>query len=101
MTTNKASGGDGIPIELFQILKDDTKVMLKILQVKFQQCVNKKLSDIQPGYGKGRGTRGQLVKHLLDYRKGKRIKNKSTSVSLTLLKSLTMNYNKLENSLKK
>ena len=24
MTTNKASGGDGIPVELFQILKDDT-----------------------------------------------------------------------------
>ena len=23
ITTNKASGGDGIPIELFQILKDD------------------------------------------------------------------------------
>ena len=23
MTTNKASGGDGIPVELFQILKDD------------------------------------------------------------------------------
>ena len=24
ITTNKASGGDGIPIKLFQILKDDT-----------------------------------------------------------------------------
>ena len=24
ITTNKTSGGDGIPIELFQILKDDT-----------------------------------------------------------------------------
>ena len=29
ITTNKASGGDGIPVELFQILKDDAvKVML-------------------------------------------------------------------------
>ena len=28
ITTNKASGGDGIPIELFQILKDDA---LKVL----------------------------------------------------------------------
>ena len=25
LTTNKASGGDGIPVELFQILKDDAK----------------------------------------------------------------------------
>ena len=24
ITTNKASGGDGFPVELFQILKDDT-----------------------------------------------------------------------------
>ena len=28
-TTNKASGGDGIPVELFQILKDDA---VKVLQ---------------------------------------------------------------------
>ena len=28
ITTNKASGGDGIPIELFQILKDDTMKVL-------------------------------------------------------------------------
>ena len=25
ITTNKASGGDGIPVELFQILKNDTR----------------------------------------------------------------------------
>ena len=32
-TTNKASGGDGIPVELFQILKDDAvKVMHSICQ---------------------------------------------------------------------
>ena len=29
ITTNKASGGDGIPVELFQILKDDA---VKVLQ---------------------------------------------------------------------
>ena len=28
ITTNKASGGDGIPVELFQILKDDTVQVL-------------------------------------------------------------------------
>ena len=26
ITTNKASGGDGIPVELFQILKDDAEI---------------------------------------------------------------------------
>ena len=33
MTTNKATGGDGIPVELFQILKDDAvKVLHSICQ---------------------------------------------------------------------
>ena len=33
ITTNKASGGDGIPVELFQILNDDTvKVLHSICQ---------------------------------------------------------------------
>ena len=34
ITTNKASGGDGIPIELFQILKDDA---VKVLHSLCQQ----------------------------------------------------------------
>ena len=103
ITTNKASGGDGIPVELFQILKDDAvkvlhsicqqiwktqqwpqdwkrsvfipkkgnakecsnycavalishscKVMLKILQARLQQYVNRELPDVQAGFRKGR-----------------------------------------------
>ena len=97
IATNKTSEGDGTPVELFQILKDDavkvlhsicqqiwktqqwpqdwkmsvfitipqkdnanecsnyhaialishaTKVMLKILQARLQQCMNYELSDI-------------------------------------------------------
>ena len=41
ITTNKARGGDGIPVELFQILKDDAvKVLHSIWQQiwKTQQC---------------------------------------------------------------
>ena len=41
ITTNKASGGDGVPVELFQILKDDAvKVLHSICQQvwKTQQC---------------------------------------------------------------
>ena len=34
ITTNKASGGDGIPVELFQILKDD---VVKVLHSTCQQ----------------------------------------------------------------
>ena len=35
--------------------------MLKILQVRLQQYVNQELSDIQAGFRKGRGTRGQIA----------------------------------------
>ena len=41
ITTNKASGGDGIPVELFQILKGDAvKMQHSICQqiLKIQQC---------------------------------------------------------------
>ena len=31
ITTNKASGGDGIPAELFQILKDDAVEVLRLI----------------------------------------------------------------------
>ena len=108
ITMNKPSGGDGIPVGLFQVLKDDavkvlhsicqqiwktqqwpqdwkrsvfipipkkgkakecsnyhtialishaSKVMLKILQVRLQQYVNRELPDVQAGFRKGRVTR--------------------------------------------
>ena len=37
VTTNKASGGDGIPVELFQTLKDDA---MKVLHSIYQQIWN-------------------------------------------------------------
>ena len=37
ITTNKASGGDGIPVELFQILKDDAvKVLHSIMPANLE-----------------------------------------------------------------
>ena len=108
---NKASGGDRIQAELFQILKDAvkvllsicqqvwktqqwpqdwkwlvfipipkkgnakecsnyrtialishiSKVMLKILQTRLQQYVDRELHDVQAGFRKGRGTRDQIA----------------------------------------
>ena len=37
------------------------KVMLKILQARLQQYVNRELSDVQAGFRKGRGTRDQIA----------------------------------------
>ena len=112
ITMNTASGGDGIPVELFQILKDGTvkvlhsicqqiwktqqwpqdwkssvfipipkkgnakecsnyhtislishasKVMLKILQARLQQYMNRELPDVQAGFRKGRVARYQIA----------------------------------------
>ena len=111
ITTNKASGGKGITVELFQILKDDavivlhsiwqqiwkmqqwpqdwkrsvfipipkkgnakecsnyhtialishaSNVMLKILQARFQQYVNREIPDVQAGFRQEQGNRDQL-----------------------------------------
>ena len=37
------------------------KVMLKVIQARFQQYVNHELPDVQAGFRKGRGTRDQIV----------------------------------------
>ena len=107
----QTSGSDGIPVDLFQILKGDPlkvlysicqqiwktqqwpqdwkrsvfnqistkgnakecshyciialishagKVMLKVLQARFPQYVNREIPDVQAGFRKGRGTRDQM-----------------------------------------
>ena len=38
-----------------------SKVMLKILQARLHQFVNRELRDVQAGFRKGRGTRDQIV----------------------------------------
>ena len=38
-----------------------SKVMLKILQARLQQYVNRKLPDVQAGFRKGKGTRDQIA----------------------------------------
>ena len=127
ITTNKASGNDGIPVELFQILRDDamkvlqsicqqiwktqqwpqdwkrsvfipipkkgnakecsnyctivlishtSKVMLKILQARLQQYVNRELPDVQAGFRKSRGTRDQIANIRWIIKKARRVPEK-------------------------
>ena len=38
-----------------------SKVILKILQSRLQQYVNRELPDVQAGFRKGRGTRDQIA----------------------------------------
>ena len=43
------------------LISHASKVMLEILQTRFQQYVNCELPDVQTGFRKGRGTRDQIV----------------------------------------
>ena len=53
-----------------------SKVMLKILQARIPQYVNRELPDAQAGFRKGRGTRDQIAQHPLDHGKSKRVPEK-------------------------
>ena len=46
ITTNKVSGGDGIPVELFQILKDDAVKMLQSICQKIGELSNALLGKV-------------------------------------------------------
>ena len=39
---------------------NDSKVILKILQARLQQYVNREIPDVQAGFRKGKGTRDQI-----------------------------------------
>ena len=43
------------------LISHASKIMLKILQVRLQQYVNRELPDVQGGFRKGRGTRDQIA----------------------------------------
>ena len=132
---------DGIPAELFQILKDDvvkvlcsicqqlrktqkwpqdckrsdfipipkkgnakecsnyctvalishaSKVMLKILQARLQQYVNRELPDVQAEFRKGRGTRDQFSTSVGSLKKQESSRKTSISALSTMPKTLTV-----------
>ena len=138
---SKAGGGDGIPVELFQILKDDavkvlhsicqqiwktqqwprdwkrsvfipipkkgntkecsnyhtialishsSKVILKILQTRLQQYMNRERTDVQAGFRKVRGTRDLIANIRWIIEKAREFQKKSTFALLIMLKTLTV-----------
>ena len=139
--TNKASGGDGIPVELVQILKDDavqvlhsisqhiwktqqwpqdwkrsvfipipkkgnakecsnyhtialisyaTEEMLKILQARLQQYVNRELPDVQAGCRKVEEPQIKYATSTGSLKKQESFRKTSVSALLTMSKPLTV-----------
>ena len=152
ITKNKASGGDEIPVELFQILKDGavkvlhsicqhiwktqqwsqdwkrsifipipkkgnakgcsnyhtialisyaSKVMLKILQARLQQYMNRELPDIQPSFRQGRGTRAQIANICCIIKKAREFQKSIYFCFIDYAKAFdSVNHNKLWKILK-
>ena len=66
------------------------KVILKILQARLQQYLNREFPDVQDGFIKGRGTRNQTAIIHGSRRKQGSSRKASVSDSLTTLKPLTV-----------
>ena len=65
-------------------------VMLKTLQARLQQYVNRELPDVQAGFRKGRGTRDQIPTSAGSSKKQKSSRKTSISALLTMPKPLTV-----------
>ena len=72
--------------------------MLKILHAKLRHYVNQELPDVQARFRKGRGTRGQIGNICWIKEKAREFQKTSISVSLTMLKPLTVDHDKLDSS---
>ena len=66
------------------------KIMLKIIQVRLQQYMNRELADVQAGFRKGRGTRDQIATSAGSWKKQESSRKTSTSALLTMPKPLTV-----------
>ena len=72
------------------LISHASKVMLKILQVKLQQCMNRELPDVQVGFRKGRGTKDQISNIRWIIKKQESSRKTSISALMTMPKPLTV-----------
>ena len=73
------------------LISHASKVMLKILQARLQQYVNREIPNVQTGFRKGRGTRDQIAYIRWIIEKAREFQKKtSISVLLTMPKPLTV-----------
>ena len=74
----------------FALISHTSKVMLKILQERFQQYVNHELPDVQAGFRKGRGTRDHVANIQWIIETARAFQKSPTSALLTMPKLLTV-----------
>ena len=59
--TKKGNAKECSNYHTIALISQASKAMLKILQARLQQYVNRELPDVQAGFRKGRGTRDQIA----------------------------------------
>ena len=80
------------------LISHASKVMLKILQARLQQNVNRELPDVQAGFRKGRGTRDQVANIHWSIKKAREFQ-KSIYCFIDYAKAFDwVDHNRLENS---
>ena len=72
------------------LISHASKVMLKILQARLQQDVNRGLPDDQTGFRKGRGTKDQIANIRWIIEKAREFQQNIYSALLTMPKPLTV-----------
>ena len=82
---------------MIALISHTSKLMLKILQARFQQYMNHELPDIQAGFRKGRETRDQIVNIHWIIEKAREFQ-KNIYFRFTDTKAFVWLTNKLENS---
>ena len=81
------------------LISHTSKVMLKILQARLQQYVNRELPDVQAGFRKGRGTRDQTANVCWIIKKAREFQKNIYSCFIDYSKAFDcVDHNKLENS---
>ena len=75
-----------------------SNVMLKILQAGLQQYVNCELPDVQAGFRKGRGTRGQIVNIHWIIKKARKLQKNIYSCFIDYKALDCVDHNTVENS---
>ena len=61
-TPKKGNAKECSTYRTIALISHTSKVMLKILQARLQQYMNRELPDVRAGYRKDRGTRDQIAK---------------------------------------
>ena len=80
------------------LISHASKVMLKILQARLQQYVNRELPNVQAGFRKGKGTRDQIANIHWIIKKAREFQKNIYFCFIDYAKTFDCGSHKLENS---